>query len=111
MKNHNLFRLLIIVIVFFSFITNDQSFAQNVALGKKYEVSIKPNYKIKSSNLISNILTDGKSSTLDTTLFWLKKSTLGWQGIEQVIISFDLKELINLDKITFNTGRGSKSNV
>lgn len=91
------------------FVTGCQeSFTQNLALNKNYRFSVPPNYGLTDGDDRSN-LTDGYKR--EGPHFWQKTSTVGWNGIDEVAIDFDLEESFSISKIVINTSRGKNAGV
>ncbi|HEK19636.1 glycoside hydrolase domain-containing protein [Mucilaginibacter sp.] len=82
--------------------------AQNLALGQTYTVSKNSNYPAVSADNEHTVLTDG---VYTTGQFWQSKTTTGWQFVLRVTITIPLKSVANIDKISFNTARGSSAGV
>lgn len=82
--------------------------AQNLALGQTYTVSKNSNYPAVSSDNDHNLLTDG---VYTTGQFWQSKTTTGWQFVLRVTITIPLKNVSNIDRISFNTARGNSAGV
>lgn len=92
----------ITTVMFFS--CNNASDAQNIAKGKTYVFSALANYALSNADKDHKLLTDG---IYTNSHFWTSKTTVGWQYHKRVNIEIDLKQISTIDKITFNTVRGS----
>ncbi len=83
--------------------------AQNLALHKKYNSSVSPNYSRESISYTSeSALTDG---VYTKGHFWSQTSTVGWQGGMEVTITIDLGKTEPIAEVDFNTARNQKSGV
>lgn len=100
-----------VLMVFFMFLYSIIAFlhtceaSSNIALGKSYSISERLNYPHTALSNDVTVLTDGIYST---GMFWLQKSTAGWQGKKTVEILIDLEKNSLIDNITFNTARNLK---
>lgn len=84
------------------------SLAQNVALGKPYTFSDKPNYGLSSKDTSFKLLTDGNYAS---GRFWTSDKTVGWSGKKRVSILIDLQQESFINDVSFNTARGSEGAV
>ena len=80
----------------------------NIAFGKPYTVSTKPNYRLSAPQTDITSLTDGKYTIGH---FWTSKSTVGWQKTGPVEIIIDLGNTFIVSSISFNTARSEAANV
>ena len=76
---------------------------ENVALGKPYTLEPSPNYAHCTDPGDATQLTDGQY-TVD--YFWTQKSTVGWSGVEPVIITIDLGQVQSIGGASFSTAAG-----
>ena len=83
------------------------SYPQNIALNKPYTFSQPPNYRLCSADPDHKLLTDGNYTP---THFWTAQTTVGWHS-KKISIEIDLQTASTIDKVTFNTARGSTSGV
>ncbi|MHC4153417.1 MAG: hypothetical protein ACYST6_00605 [Planctomycetota bacterium] len=80
----------------------------NLALGRSYTISPKPNYPLCTDKLDSVQLTDGKASGSS----WFRKSTVGWHGIKHAPeITVDLKRLSIIEEIRVHSIGGGAALV
>lgn len=65
---------------------------ENVALGKKYTLNVKPSYPLCNDPGDAVQLTDGKRHRRGSGQLWTRKGTVGWQvgGIGERIVTVDL---------------------
>jgi len=77
--------------------------ATNLALGKKYTFSQKPNYQHTAAAADTSALTDG---IFTSGYFWTKKTTVGWKGHKSLEILIDLENDAVVGSIRFSTARG-----
>lgn len=82
--------------------------ASNLAINKSYTLSVKPNYPHSAPPSDTTSLTDGNNST---GVFWMQKSTIGWQGARNIEILIDLEKESNVGTISFSTVRDATSDV
>ena len=80
--------------------------AENLALGKHYEMSTAPNYGRCSDPGDATQLTDGKALGCD----WIKQSTVGWVFCPQLTLTVDLGKVQTIGKVCFNSS-GQEGNV
>lgn len=85
-----------------------QAAGSNIALGKKYTMSQKPNYTLCTEADDDKQLTDGKLSGKG---LWTEKSTVGWQNRGNVEIVLDLEMMEPVREIAINVQGGAKGNV
>lgn len=80
----------------------------NLSLGKKYTISVIPNYPFSAPATDASALTDGKYTKGH---FWTRKTTVGWiePGIVEILI--DLEKISIIGEITFSTARGNHAGV
>jgi hypothetical protein len=76
---------------------------ENVSLGKPYTLEPSPNYAHCTDPGDATQLTDGQF-TVD--YFWTQKSTVGWSGVEPVIITIDLGQAQSISGASFSTAAG-----
>jgi hypothetical protein len=88
--------------------TKPQLPGSNIALGKKYTMSQKPNYTLCTDTDDDKQLTDGKISGKG---LWTEKSTVGWQNRGTVEIVLDLEMVEPVREIAINVQGGAKGNV
>jgi len=99
--------IIIFLIVFFS-LNALHAYSQatnNLAFGKFYTLSLKPNYSLTALATDTTSLTDGKYTF---GRFWTQKTTVGWQNAKSVNVLIDLGKNSNIGSIAFNTARGEK---
>lgn len=80
----------------------------NVALGRPYTVSCRPNFSLTAPSSDTTALTDGVHTSGH---FWTKKTTLGWFHARPVEICIDLGGSYPVDRVTFTTARGIHAKV
>lgn len=80
----------------------------NLSLGKKYTISVVPNYPFSAPTTDASALTDGKYTKGH---FWTQKTTIGWiePGVVEILI--DLEKVSTIGEITFSTARGNHAGV
>lgn len=88
--------------------TKPQPAGSNIAPGKKYTMSQKPNYTLCTDVDDDKQLTDGKISGKG---LWTEKSTVGWQNRGSVEIILDLGTVEPVREIAINVQGGAKGNV
>ncbi|MBN2376528.1 MAG: hypothetical protein JXD22_09010 [Sedimentisphaerales bacterium] len=76
---------------------------ENIARGKKYTLSPRPNYSHCTDPEDNLQLTDG---VYTEGYFWTQKSTVGWSNSNPVIITIDLESTQPVGGISFNTAAG-----
>ncbi|MDR2441597.1 MAG: discoidin domain-containing protein [Planctomycetaceae bacterium] len=101
-------KLLFIVILLFPIFLLAEEKEQNIALGKKYTLSPKPNYRhcTDEGDLVQ--LTDGQTTK---AYFWTQKGTVGWRGASYAEIEIDLEKIEPINKIELTTAMGPNANV
>jgi hypothetical protein len=77
---------------------------QNIALGKKYTLSPKPDYKLCTDTGDLVQLTDGQTTT---AYFWTQKGTVGWQSIPYSEIEIDLGKIEPISGVELTTAAGT----
>ena len=77
--------------------------AENIALGKPYTLSPRPNYQYCTDPGDRTQLTDGKTTT---SYFWTQKGTVGWRNSRLVIITLDLKRVEPIEGVALVTAAG-----
>lgn len=77
---------------------------ENIAKGKTYTFSAKPNYALCSDFGDDVQLTDG---VYTSGYFWAQKTTVGWQGKRPVVITFDLGKIEPIRGVSYNTAAGT----
>lgn len=82
--------------------------ATNVALGKPYRLSQKPNYPLAAPQTDSTSLTDGRFTS---GFFWTRPTTVGWKESGVVEVILDLEKQYNVGGIVVSTARGIGSQV
>jgi len=92
---------------FFVILFGAKCFAQNIALHKSYVLSSDPNYQYTALPNNKTALTDGVFTDGN---FWTKRTTVGWQ-YRQVTITIDLKDVLGIKSIAFNTVEDRKRNA
>src|SRR5690606_26310514 len=101
-------RALIIMLFVFFVSCVPSTYGQNIAKGKKYTFSEKPNYALTTGT--DNIdLTDGRKKS--GMRFWQDKSTVGWSYLQEVTIDLDLGSVYTIDGFLINTARGQAAGV
>ena len=63
---------------------------ENLAVGKPYTLEPSPNYPHCTDPGDATQLTDGQYTD---GYFWTQKSTVGWSGVEPIIITIDLGQV------------------
>ncbi|MFA6547077.1 MAG: discoidin domain-containing protein, partial [Limisphaerales bacterium] len=76
---------------------------ENVALGRSYTLSPRPDYHYCTDPDDLKQLTDG---VYTTGYFWTQKSTVGWQGVKTAVIKIDLGKVEPVCGASFNTAAG-----
>ena len=82
--------------------------ATNLAFGKSYKISAKPNYMLSAPSRDQTSLTDGKYTFGH---FWTDKRTVGWQAQKNIEILIDLEKVSDIGSIILNTVRGVGAGV
>jgi hypothetical protein len=102
--------ILFVLVIFHSLLTLVPSChsTTNIALGKSYSVSHKPNYHLSAPPSDKSSLTDGFYSK---GYFWTQKSTVGWQGVKNLEILVDLEKISPVGSISFSSASGTNGNV
>ncbi|MDP6115376.1 MAG: discoidin domain-containing protein [Planctomycetota bacterium] len=77
---------------------------RNIALGKPYTFSKKPNYGYSMDEGDTVQLTDGEYSV---GYFWVQKSTVGWNNVSPVIITIDLQKSKPVRGLSYRTAAGT----
>ena len=88
--------------------TKQQPPGSNIAMGKKYTMSQKPNYTLCTDADDDKQLTDG---IISGSGLWSEKSTVGWQNRGNVEIILDLGTVEPVREIAINVQGGAKGNV
>ena len=97
------------LILFFFFVSCiSSSNSQNIAYGKKYTFSEKPNYSLTHGSDDLD-LTDGKKKT--GVGFWTDKTTVGWNNKQEIRIDLDLGDTYSISGFLINTARGQSADV
>lgn len=81
--------------------------AQNIALNKKYTLSVPPNYQQTGSDSDHNTLTDG---IFTKEAFWARTTTIGWVR-QQVTITIDLGKIQPVGSVALNTCRNQNVGI
>jgi len=81
--------------------------SQNLALYKRYILSVPPNYPYSANPSDKSLLTDGIYSK---GRFWTQSTTDGWQ-LEGVTITIDLEKIQPVKEVTFSTIRNLAANI
>ena len=77
---------------------------ENIALGKPYTLTPRPDYKFCTDPGDATQLTDGKVSS---GYFWTQQGTVGWnQKSRPVIVRIDLGQIEPIRGVSFNTAAG-----
>ena len=76
----------------------------NVARGKPYTLSPRPNYGHCTDPGDTAQLTDG---ALTEGYFWVQKGTVGWQRKSRIVITIDLGEVMPVGGLSFRTAAGT----
>lgn len=103
--------VILLLMIFYSIIAMFQSChasGSNIALGKGYTLTPKPNYALSAPATDTTSLTDGSYST---GYFWTQKSTVGWQQAGNIEILLDLEQVRVIDGVSMNTARGAGAGV
>ena len=96
--------VLIILSVFVTCVGFSQA-SDNIALGKPYTMSPKPNYSYCTDEGDAVQLTDG---VYTEGYFWTQLSTVGWRSPPRfVAITLDLKEVFPIAGIALNSAAGT----
>lgn len=95
----------VVLLIIFGGCTSD---AQNIALGKPYQLSVRPNYGATSKDDNNTVLTDG---VYTSSFFWNSDKTVGWSGSKRISIEIDLIKPSAIGAVVLNTARSDKSNV
>ena len=82
--------------------------AENIAIGKPYYFSKKPNYPLSAPVNDTTSLTDGKFTV---GYFFTKEKTVGWKRSGSVEISIDLGKSYNIESIVFSTARRLEAGI
>ncbi|MFQ6042113.1 MAG: hypothetical protein ACE5PV_14750 [Candidatus Poribacteria bacterium] len=77
---------------------------ENIAKGKKYKLTPRPNYSYCTDAGDTVQLTDG---VYTKGYFWTQKSTVGWQNAHPVIITIDLESVQPIGGVSFSTAAGT----
>jgi hypothetical protein len=78
--------------------------APNLALGRPYTMTPKPNYALTTDVDDDRQLTDGVYTAWNPT--WLRTSTVGWQNATSVTITIDLQSVQPIAGVSFRTSAG-----
>jgi hypothetical protein len=76
---------------------------ENIALGKTYTLSPRPNYSYCTDADDKRQLTDGQYTV---GYFWTQHSTVGWQHASPAIITLDLGSVQPICGVSYNTAAG-----
>ncbi|MDD3587879.1 MAG: discoidin domain-containing protein [Thermoguttaceae bacterium] len=76
---------------------------QNIALGKSYSLSARPEYGLCTDPDDKIQLADGKTTT---GYFWTQKGTVGWTRAGSVAITIDLGKVEPIDRVAFTSAAG-----
>lgn len=76
---------------------------ENIALGKSYTLSPRPNYALCTGPDDITQLTDG---VYTEGYFWTQKTTVGWQHAAPAVITLDLGEVEPIAGVSYNTAAG-----
>lgn len=79
----------------------------NLARGKRYTFSPKPNYTHCTDNGDVSQLTDGRSYGS----YWVKKSTVGWDRTGTIEITVDLGGVFQVDRVAIHSTGGGLSDM
>lgn len=77
--------------------------SENIALGKKYELSPAPNYRDCLDSGDATQLTDGK---VTKEYFWTQPETVGWTNQKYAAITVDLERIEPIGGVSFHTAAG-----
>lgn len=77
---------------------------ENMARGKKYTLTPRPNYSYCTDAGDTVQLTDG---VYTQGYFWTQKSTVGWQNAHPTIITIDLESVQPVSGVSFSTAAGT----
>jgi hypothetical protein len=85
----------------------------NVALGKPYTMSAKPNYSLTADAGDAVQLTDGKYADAVGKSLWTQKATVGWSSMKfkPLAITLDLGQVEPIDGVSFSTGARQFSGI
>src|SRR4051812_41757810 len=78
--------------------------APNLALGRPYTLTPRPNYLLTTDADDDRQLTDGSYTASDP--IWLRSSTVGWQYQTPVTIVVDLQSVQPIGGVSFRTAAG-----
>ncbi len=81
----------------------DKTVGRNIALGAKYKLWPKPNYKLCTDPEDTVQLTDGQSTR---EYFWTQKGTVGWSGVPYATVTVDLGRVEPISGASFTTAAG-----
>lgn len=84
--------------------------AVNLAKGRPCVFDPAPNYKLCQDADDSRQLTDGTVYN-GAELFWVQKSTVGWEGVPQALITVDLGGVAPIGEVAFRTAFDGPRNV
>lgn len=82
----------------------EETEAENIALGCSYTLSVKPNYSYCTDPGDATQLTDGIHTT---GYFWTQPSTVGWAGGATCLITIDLGRVEPIAGVSFSTAAGA----
>ena len=77
----------------------------NIALGRPYTLSPRPNYSLTTDVGDDTQLTDGVYTTNNP--IWTRTSTVGWSGASPVVIVIDLQSIQPIAGVSYSTAAGS----
>ena len=80
----------------------NEGFAQNIALHKKYKISLNTYYNVSAVDSTNTLLTDG---VLATDFGWASPTSVAWHSAPRVSIEIDLEKLSNIKSVSVHTTR------
>ncbi len=100
-------RLLLTLATVLSFTAAARAAEVNIAQGKSYTLSKKPNYALCTDAGDKTDLTDGKNFRSEDKQMWVQKGCVGWTGARQpVAITVDLGQDQPIAGVSFSTAAG-----
>lgn len=102
-KHNKLIFCFFLIVTVLGFSLTHSNVSANLALGKSYKTSDKPNYVLSASPSDLTALTDGEYTVGH---FWTSKKTIGWQYKRPIIITIDLEKIEPIRGVSYNTAAG-----
>ena len=78
---------------------------ENIAKNHVFHSNLTSNYALTRDSLDNIQLTDGKYAT--SSCMWLNKQTVGWSGVDKLILTFDLGKDQAISGLSYSTAAGS----